>query len=160
MIRTSVKSANWCLKASFVLALFIFIFRGLWADQPKKYVGAEVCGECHIKEYKMWLKGPHAKAFGSLNEERVNDIRCLLCHTTDARVNFSGFKFKGVQCEACHGSGAKYAHGILVDDFTKVHLKNLREQNAKVCRDCHGDERSPQIGNFVYQEKKEKIRHW
>lgn len=103
-----------------------------------KFVGALKCKACHKKkkqgeQYKIWSKGPHAKAFKSLATPKAKELaaavgvsgdpqqakECLVCHTpstydengNERPKKMFGKKFKmedGVHCEACHGAGGQY----------------------------------------------------
>ena len=77
---------------------------------------------------------------------------CLQCHTDDGTSPvYSIFKtkhaqradkrtpFAGLQCEACHGPGAKHAEGgdtSLINSLKKDSAQPPAERN-KVCLDCH-----------------------
>src|SRR5262249_44349826 len=51
----------------------------------RKFVGSQVCGECHGKAFAVWKKTPHAAALqtlANLNPPRQYDPECLSCHVT------------------------------------------------------------------------------
>lgn len=94
-----------------------------------EYVGAERCGDCHIRAYEKWKTTKHAHATESLEKgrkgevnaiNRINDPECLSCHVTgwhpQEMIPYkSGYVNKvtskhllGQQCENCHGPGAKH----------------------------------------------------
>ena len=119
----------------FVIAMS-FITSPIHADNS--FVGAGKCKACHRKakdgeQFKIWSKGPHAKAFKSLATPKAKELaavvgvsadpqkakECLVCHTpskydgsgNERSKKMFGKKFKmenGVGCEACHGAGGKY----------------------------------------------------
>ena len=145
---------------SVAAAVFAFASGVNHSLETKKYVGAKVCGECHKKEYALWTAGPHAKAYDRLNADQKNDLTCLWCHATDARENFRSFKMAGVQCEACHGSGAQYSSGSMAENFAETHKSGLKKIDETVCIDCHTRDRAPSILSFNYTKKLELIKHW
>ncbi|MFH1624048.1 MAG: multiheme c-type cytochrome [Pseudomonadota bacterium] len=114
--------------------------------QANGFVGEEVCGMCHPKEYESWKKTGHARAYQSLiRKGRQFDLECIGCHTTGYGKNggFSRLRdvgnFKGVQCEECHGPGEGHEKG---GDITKT----VKED---VCLRCHTRKQSPA---FEYQQ--------
>lgn len=86
---------------------------------PEKVVTAESCGECHIAEYEVWKKTPHATGFKTLHRKASaeaiaekmglrlikRDSRCLNCHYTPTVQNQEPRAVSGVSCESCHGAG-------------------------------------------------------
>ena len=82
------------------------------------FVGDKVCRTCHPKEYEVWKETKHARAYQSLvNKNQQFDLECIGYHTTGYGRE-GGFsnpgrleKFKGVQCEECHGPGDKHQRG-------------------------------------------------
>ena len=152
------------LKIIIAIGLFLFLtltgFKIISAIETKQYQGASACGDCHKKQYELWLKTAHAKAFDVLPEPKKSDLTCLWCHSTDGRDNFKSFKLKGVQCEACHGAGISYSYGVASEGFVEAHKKRLRKQDDTVCIDCHSKDRTPSVGIFNYSEKIQKIKHW
>ncbi|MDH3744669.1 MAG: cytochrome c family protein, partial [Acidobacteriota bacterium] len=83
---------------------------------------AEACGECHIAEFDVWKKTPHATGFKTLHRKEQaetiakkmgfrlikRDSLCFSCHYTpvvdDGRIRV----VSGVSCESCHGAGADW----------------------------------------------------
>lgn len=121
------------------------------------YVGAETCGECHTKAYKIWKETGHAKATATLLHgrgdekewvQRQFDPECLSCHVTgwepQKMMRFESGYFSqdqsqhlfGNQCENCHGPGSE--HTDLERKFAKdvasveqADLEKLRELVAR-----------------------------
>lgn len=122
---------------------------------PTKFIGAKQCGNCHVKIYEQWSKGPHARAFESLRiNDADGDYDCLPCHTTGYGSS-SGFitierspDLAGVQCESCHGLGSGHAQAPDVGPIGDA---------RRVCISCHSDRRSPDFDQKTYAER---IRHW
>ena len=121
------------------------------------FVGDKVCQTCHPKEHEFWKETKHAKAYQSLvNKNQQFDLECIGCHTTgyDREGGFSSLgslgKFKGVQCEECHGSGDKHQRGGDI-------VKNINED---VCLRCHTKERSLGFNYKEYLEAVQKNLFW
>jgi hypothetical protein len=95
-----------------------------------KYVGSEVCGNCHDHAYKTWAKErpglSHAKAYDTLVNKakhpglRQFDGECIVCHTVGFQHNTGYYdknntpkqnaKLHHVGCETCHGPGSLHAN--------------------------------------------------
>lgn len=130
-----------------------------------EFVGVERCMQCHAKpkigglQFYKWAKGPHARAFKSLESPRgreiaaaagiaepTRDALCLSCHTT-APAHIS--PTQGVNCERCHGPGSKYAFLNVMRNPPAAHRNGLRvleglaadgaaPRAAALCLECHG----------------------
>ena len=88
-------------------------------EDPTKIRTAEACGECHVSEYEVWKRTPHATGFKDLHRkdtaeaiaERMGfrlmkrDSSCLLCHYTPTVQGEQLRAVSGVSCESCHGAG-------------------------------------------------------
>jgi len=109
-----------------------------------KYVGTKQCSMCHKtekqgKQFDIWSKSQHAKAYQTLVGEKANEIakgkgiktaaveakECLECHTlgktVDAALLDKAFDIKeGVQCETCHGAGSAYKNMAVMKDKAKA----------------------------------------
>ena len=131
-----------------VLAVLLLASSSVAQDGPRAslgqhhYVGARKCKTCHGKElmgdqYAVWLKGPHRRAYETLEGAQAREIaakrgltrppheapECLACHVTGYGVSPVLFYKKldptaGVQCESCHGPGR---------DFRKKKIMSVRE---------------------------------
>lgn len=124
------------------------------ADEGKTFLGAETCKTCHSADYALWVSSGHAHAMQTLVNSKADfNPECVGCHVV-------GFKKKGgfadntttptmanVQCEACHGPGAR-------------HLQNPAAPYGKAgkpsCMPCHTHENSPSFDFEVYWPR---IRH-
>jgi len=157
----NVKAKLLFVRVSIILVLCCMT---VTAYAKAKFVGNDVCINCHKKEGLSWSKRPHARAFEvlkvgmrntakkrvgmDLSKDYTKDKKCLRCHTTGYRKP-GGFrnikstpKLKGVGCEACHGAGSKYK--VLHDrnpSFTETEAKLAGElyatQDPNVCDRCH-----------------------
>jgi hypothetical protein len=111
----------------------------------EKYVGAEMCGRCHVEEYATWAETSHANAYQTLVESQKETVdECLKCHVvgfgqhsgyeikwiTDAGgERYSGgdsHELRNVQCESCHGMGT--FHGTSM-------MQKIPDEDT--CRTCH-----------------------
>jgi len=109
-------------------------------ESSEAFTGTETCKRCHIHEYDIWSKNPHANAMASLEDKfEESNPDCIGCHVTgwnmpggygmDQRNNQM---LQSVQCEACHGYGTTHDRqgGILAE------AKNS-------CVRCHDTEQDP-----------------
>ncbi len=127
-------------------------------DPPAKYVGNEVCGTCHTREYKLWLGTKHARTWVMLGmPERAAKVAsqlpmnasapqfsavCLGCHGTASNVpeEYRAKTFHiedGVQCERCHGPGELYATREVMKNKQEAISLGLRLPDRTLCMDCH-----------------------
>lgn len=145
------------------------------------YVGLSKCKPCHIKhQYKVWQKGPHAKAYEELaseqslavakklglKEEPQKSAQCLSCHVTAFGV-VDSLKTKvtqeeGVSCEGCHGPGSDYWPMKVMKALTagKQDPKavGLWVQTEELCVTCHNEE-SPTYKPFSFEDAVQVIAH-
>ncbi len=109
------------------------------ATVTSKYVGAEVCKQCHLNVHTEWSKTLHASALTTLADAGQGDnAACLPCHTVGYGED-GGYvdqtttpDLAGVQCENCHGPCYDHVHN--------VGDKSLRPKvdiSAAVCGTCH-----------------------
>jgi predicted CXXCH cytochrome family protein len=135
--------------AGLLLALFSFSLPAV-ARGGGDYAGSKVCADCHAKTSADWLATKHARAFTDLARTGQDDLpACVPCHVT-GHDRPGGFVDKeitpllaGVQCEACHGPGAR--HAASGDPATLVSAPG-----REVCRQCHTPSQDP---GFDYAAK-------
>ena len=138
-------------------------------DQPRirasakaglKYVGSQVCGECHSvtsknHEYGEWRYSKHAQAYAILSTDEAKRLAaeqgitepqksetCLNCHTTGAGASPDGFSetfdpAQGVQCESCHGPGSDHVSEMLQHDSLAAVKTQLPPGDKTICQGCH-----------------------
>ena len=174
----------------FSLMLFISAFEV--RDQEKtvkkttfKYGGVATCKPCHLTsksgaQYKIWAKGPHAKAYETLAtpkakewakeadiEDPQKSEKCVKCHVTaygvDAKLKGPKLKMaEGVSCEACHGPGSEYKKRKVMLDIYAGKVGGAKYGLVKpikeVCVGCHNEE-SPAYQDFKFEELVAKIAH-
>jgi hypothetical protein len=127
----------------------------------ERFLGAETCKRCHVKQYDQWAGTPHAHAFASLDkpvEGKPKAVACVNCHTTGAGQD-GGFvadatkpdfrpaskpDLADVQCEVCHFKGTEHTRSGKVE---------MAEAN---CRTCHTPEWSPK---FDFQTALLAVKH-
>jgi len=122
--------------------------------QRKDFAGAAACRDCHKQAYDVWEKSRHAAAFDTLKKSKQEfDPECTSCHTTGSnrRGGFENAKdtpeYGSVQCEACHGPGARHA---------EKPAKGYGALSEELCRSCHTEAYNP---DFDYEVMWKKIEH-
>jgi formate-dependent nitrite reductase cytochrome c552 subunit len=154
------------------------------STQPlARYVGNEVCGTCHPREYKKWLGTKHARSWVMLGmtekADRVktyfnmksltpqNSAICLKCHGTAADIP-AEFRLptfhieEGVQCETCHGPGGKYSAEAVMKNKQQAIALGLRVPAKDVCMNCHLEKPSHafmHLKPFDFEDMYKKIAH-
>jgi len=133
---------------------------GPFADDPLRmaggYVGVSACQTCHPNETQQWLTTGHARAFNTLlKNRRQSHPGCVPCHVVGYGSQ-DGFKIgdppaalTGVQCEVCHGPGAKH----LVDP-TRNRLS--KAVGPDICARCHTPDHSH---DFKFHERLPMVTH-
>ena len=120
------------------------------------YVGARVCANCHAPEYVQWRSTPHGTAFKTLLDvHRHYQPRCVSCHVvgfgtpTGYRMGTADERVANVQCEVCHGPGARH--------FREPSARTIiRQVPEAVCVACHTPDHS---NHFVYRERLPRVLH-
>lgn len=122
--------------------------------QNRVYATDQACLTCHAKEYDLWSKTGHSRAYAALQEVNKSfDPECLVCHT----VGFGkpgGFiseidtpELKNVQCEMCHGPRLEH---------TQNPKGGAAKQAKAACGQCHVKKHSPK---FNFSQYWPRIRH-
>lgn len=107
------------------------------------YATAGRCVSCHRAEFGRWTLTDHARSWESLlSRGATEDPECIGCHSTGFGEP-GGFgeltpsnvrRFKGVQCESCHGPMGGHP-----DDATVVSAT----VDMEACVGCHDPANSP-----------------
>ncbi len=105
------------------------------------FVGAETCGKagCHVQELAFWKKTIHAHAWRTLVEaDKQYDYDCIGCHVTryEEPGGASLARHGGlvdVQCETCHGPGARHVAADGLEDPPAVTRAPAEDLCATQC---------------------------
>jgi 2',3'-cyclic-nucleotide 2'-phosphodiesterase (5'-nucleotidase family) len=132
------------------------LFKEDHARMNERYAGAGACKACHEAEYAQWATTKHAFAYKTLlDAHRHYQPKCVVCHVVGLGTRH-GYRLGqpeellgNVQCEVCHGPGAKHLEGPSPDNIT-------RSVPAAVCLECHNPDHSD---NFVYAERLPSVKH-
>ncbi len=120
---------------------------------PLELTPSEACGKCHARQYEAWAKGPHAKAYDTLDKAgKAGDGACIICHSTGAGMagGFASIEttpgLARVNCQDCHRV-----------DQADHRVKGFKAPpiTAETCEACHTPMTSPA---FNFQAKKIWIR--
>ncbi len=122
-----------------------------------RYVGVQVCRECHPSAWRAWLGSRHARSAVSLQTALARGIAgregerrqhltdspaCLRCHGVGARpakstLHLSGsHPEEGVTCEACHGPASLHVEAARSRKPRPGLVVGLRHPE-RPCQDCH-----------------------
>jgi hypothetical protein len=117
------------------------------------YAASGRCAQCHTKELAKWSFSDHARSWETLLiKNETQNPECITCHTTGFGAP-GGFgeltktnvrKFKGVQCEACHGPLKGHP------DDERIKSQKISKE---VCLSCHDEANSPQFDYVSYLHK-------
>ena len=150
-------SANRAAIVIGTLLLVMVIGRTAQSEILGDFLSYRACADCHADIVEGWSTTPHAKAFETLRtqgEEKLTNPNCVKCHVVgfDAEGGFIDNELTpelaGVQCECCHGPGAKH---VETEEIENIVVK----PDEGVCRVCHTE---GQDKNFDY-EKKSRLVH-
>ncbi len=149
----------------------------------RKFVGSQVCADCHDREYEIWQKTPHAHATDSIVHPaerseiaRHHDPECLSCHVTgwNPQEHYpyeSGYlsldKSKNLLqmgCENCHGPGSDHVaaeNGELGDEEKHRREMILTLDTARdTCLKCHDLDNSPAFHEQgAFEKYWERVKH-
>ena len=125
------------------------------------YVGSQACQECHAPCYAVWQKSAHLRSLEVLRPRNNQyDPECLPCHVlgygaSDGYVSEEKTPLLAcVQCESCHGRGAKHVEAHKAGEAPMV--SSLRAVTPNTCIKCHDEENSE---NFTYAGFWPRIKH-
>jgi len=114
------------------------------------YASSGACVNCHSSEFARWALTGHAQAWLALVQRKeTENPECVGCHTTAygepgglGELTASNIrKFKGVQCEMCHGPLAGHPSD------PNVTAKPIQESD---CIRCHDEANSPDFDFETY----------
>lgn len=149
----------------------------------RKFVGSQVCADCHDREYEIWKETPHAHATDSIVNPaerseipRHHDPECLSCHVTGWNPQEyypyeSGYlsldKSKHLHqmgCENCHGPGSDHVaaeNGEIGDEEKHRQDMILTLDTARdTCLKCHDLDNSPAFHEQgAFEKYWERVKH-
>ncbi len=105
------------------------------------YVGSAACKDCHAKDYEIWEKSGHARAFATLEAKGSDaDPHCISCHTIGFgktggyRRPMGSASLTDVGCESCHGPGAEHVARYREGKPSNFRFRPLGPGD---CKSCH-----------------------
>lgn len=121
----------------------------------------QYCAQCHQKQYEVWNKSAHAKAWETLvKKHQEYNLECMSCHTVgykdnrgfgtalndlQRRLDIEGvqktFDYRTVQCENCHGARSTHP-------FDKS--AGIKKVTPSTCVACHDPQNSPNFNLTTY----------
>lgn len=154
-----------------------------------KFVGHEVCGECHTTAYEIFEGTPHFAATESIFKPterseipRHHDPECLSCHVTGWNPQEfvpyeSGYldlkkslNLHSNGCENCHGPGSAHVAAENGDaDVSDEELQELRAgmritlEQARMtkCFECHDPDNDPDFSEEgAFEKYWEQVKHY
>jgi thiol-disulfide isomerase/thioredoxin len=137
--RFGTESKNW--KLHLELGLGSVLERALdLSDLPSDFVGSQVCGVCHPKEYDLWKETAHAGSYEVVVKPGMPmRTDCVKCHVTGGHEKSTkpfqqtSKELQEVGCEECHAPGGPHR--------TKPHLNaQLYSSKEESCVRCHNAE--------------------
>ena len=133
-----------------VIIVFCLFAGNVYAGE---YMGSQVCGSCHAKEYTTFITySKKARSWQGISKmlpklELDEQKNCFSCHTTGYKKG--GFisyeltpELANVGCESCHGPGKKHVESQGDPSFI-LHTPALTS-----CARCHNSQR---IKDFNYK---------
>lgn len=121
-------------------------------EDINRYVSVDVCAMCHVGVAAEWERTAHSRSTDDAIAGGHAGDHCWACMATgsDGVLANSGYddpdpgiaeRFKGVQCEACHGVGGRH----IVDRAPLI-----KDYDAAMCGGCHEGAR-----HGIYEEWEE-----
>jgi hypothetical protein len=129
------------------------LFQFSASGEPIPFTGSALCLRCHLgshpRHVARWQKlkfKPLDRIKAKLQEVqssglKLDESRCLNCHTTGFNELTSDYLADRVTCESCHGPGGFYAElmaGGRARDGAEIARANILETRSdRVCLNCH-----------------------
>ncbi len=133
------------------------LFQYSASGEPIPFTGSNLCLRCHlashprhVARWRMLKFKPFDKVMTKLEEVRrrglkLDESRCLGCHTTAFNELTGHYLEDRVTCESCHGPGGFYAElmaGGRARDGAELARANILETRSdRVCLNCHKPDR-------------------
>jgi hypothetical protein len=145
------------LKARDTGASTLDLFQYSASGKPITFTGSNLCLRCHlgshprhVARWRMLKFKPFDRVRTKLKEVqrsglKVDESRCLSCHTTAFNGLTGGYLEDRVTCESCHGPGGFYAElmtgGRARDGAELARVNILETRSDRVCLNCHKPDR-------------------
>jgi hypothetical protein len=123
------------------------------SGEPIPFTGSNLCLRCHLGSHPKHVARWRMLKFKSFDRVeaklkevqrsgfRLDESRCLGCHTTGFNELSGHYQEKRVTCESCHGPGGFYAElmagGRARDGAELARVNILETRSDKVCLNCH-----------------------
>jgi Ethylbenzene dehydrogenase/Cytochrome c554 and c-prime len=134
------------------------LFQFSASGEPIPFTGSNFCLRCHlgshprhVARWRMLKFKPPDRVKAKLKEVqrksglRLDETRCLGCHTTGFNESTGRYLEDRVTCESCHGPGGFYAElmaGGRARDGAELARANILETRSdRVCLNCHKPDR-------------------
>ena len=133
------------------------LFQYSASGEPISFTGSSLCLRCHlgshprhVARWRMLKFKPFDRVRTKLKEVhrsglKVDEARCLGCHTTGLNKLTGHYLEDQVTCESCHGPGGFYAElmsGGRARDGAELAWANILETRSdRVCLNCHKPDR-------------------
>jgi hypothetical protein len=133
------------------------LFQYSASGEPIPFTGSNLCLRCHLsshpKHVARWRRlkfKPFDKVRTKLKEVqrsglKLDESRCLGCHTTAFNELTGHYLEDQVTCESCHGPGGFYtelmAGGRARDGAELARANILETRSDRVCLNCHKPDR-------------------
>ena len=133
------------------------LFQYSASGEPIPFTGSNLCLRCHLGSHPRHVARWRTLKFQSFARVRtklkevqrsglkLDESRCLACHTTGFNERTGHYKENRVTCESCHGPGGFYAElmtGGRARDGAELARANILETRSdRVCLNCHKPDR-------------------
>lgn len=133
------------------------LFQYSASGEPIPFTGSNLCLRCHlgshprhVARWRMLKFKPFDRVRTKLEEVqksglKLDESRCLSCHTTGFDERTGHYIEDRVTCESCHGPGGFYAElmtGGRARDGAELARANILEtRSERVCLNCHKPDR-------------------
>jgi hypothetical protein len=133
------------------------LFQYSASGEPIPFTGSNLCLRCHlgshprhVARWRILKFKPFDRVRTKLKEVqkgglKVDESRCLGCHTTGFNELTGHYLEDQVTCESCHGPGGFYAElmaGGRARDGAELARANILETRSdRVCLNCHKPDR-------------------
>lgn len=168
------------MKIATISTLYILLLLSLDARAQERFLGVEVCANCHTgqqggNQVDPWQMTDHATAYDSISAFVQQTARCLACHTTGwdtTQVNLGEDEFVSIEppytgnFNVTITDSAEFfkrrnvqcesCHGPSSEHVAKIFVDGTAPPRdaalAETCGECHQDEHHPFIEEWSESE--------